>query len=534
MKKFLSILLVAIMLVGMIGCNGGEESKVETSKTETSKTETSKAEDSKPAEDVLVQTSALYEISKDRTPDRPSLVDDKLKEEFGLEIEWVDIQQSAWSDVINTMMASEEYPEIFWNTNHETDIKNFGMEGYLIALNDLVDTLPNYKALWTEEEFQTVLAFCAAADGNLYYTPTQNYRSASMSWIYRKSAFEANGWEVPTTVDDLYELLKEIKAANPDSIIMPCRGGWKNVTNGMRVAHGVSDKRSYVDAWTGEFIPYGYTQDGWRKALEWNAIFYKEGFIDPEFVTGTDTEWTEQYATGQAFIEYQYCERDVWAEANMSPVDPDVDWAYTTFNITAKEDGTYVYERENNFFSYGYSVTDKASEEVIEKIAAWWDWISTDEGATFFCMGEEGVTYEKNADGTLQFMSHMYHSSRNPEGEQPWKYGMYMGILRQTEDYSREVGKDANVYLSQGFNADSNAKFAAPYAAKYTADEQTRLATLDTQIDDVVGEYSLKFITGELDATDDNEWNAYLAALDAAGLAEASQIRTNGYNNGAK
>ena len=46
----------------------------------------------------------------------------------------------------------------------------------------------------------------------------------------------------------------------------------------------------------------------------------------------------------------------------------------------------------------------------------------------------------------------------------------------------------------------------------------------------MAGEYILRFIMGELDVTDDNAWNEYLAALDNAGLQEASEIRTNGYN----
>ncbi len=375
-----------------------------------------------------------------------------------------------------------------------------------------------------------MLDFCTASDGNLYYTPTQNYRSASMSWIYRKSAFDENGWELPTTPEELYDLLKEIKAADPSSVPMPTRGGWGNAVKGMQIAYDVTSSKSYVDAYTGEFIPYGYTQDGFREALRWTNVFYEDGLIDPEFVTGDDNQWTSFYANGQAYIEYQYVERIVWAETNMSPVDPEVDWEFTNYNVSSEDNEGYIYERENTFFAYGYSFTDKISEEGLARMLDWCNWISTDEGATFMCMGEEGVTYQVNDDGTLQFMDHMYHDTRNPEGTQPWKYGMYMGILRQTEDYTREVGKDTNITISEEFNADANAHFAPAYPAKYTEDEESRLAELDTQIDDMAGEYILKFIMGELDVTDDNAWNDYLAALDNAGMQEAVQIRTNGYN----
>ena len=103
---------------------------------------------------------------------------------------------------------------------------------------------------------------------------------------------------------------------------MPTRGKWGNAVKGMQIAYGVTNTKSYVDAWTGEFIPYGYTQDGFREALKWTNTFYKEGFIDPEFATGSDNQWTEFYANGKAYIEYQYVERALWAETNMKAAVP--------------------------------------------------------------------------------------------------------------------------------------------------------------------------------------------------------------------
>lgn len=533
MKRVTSLLLIAIMIISMVGCsNDGGESKSENSKTETSKVETSKAESSKDTaeeEDTMV-LGALYEISKDRVPDRPSMVDAKLKEIANVEAEWYDIQQSAFNDVINTLLASEEYPEVFWGINHPTEVKQMGLDGYLIPMDEHLEEMPAYLGLWSDEDLDTMLAFCSASDGHMYLIPCSNYRSASMSWIYRKSAFEANNWEMPKTVEGLHALLKEIKATDPDAVIMPCRGGWNNAIGGLMIAHGITNKASYVDAWSGEFIPYGYAEDGFRKALEWGNIFYEEGYMDPEFVTGNDNQWTEYYATGQSYLEYQYVERALWAETNMSPVDPDVDWDFTPYNITADESKGYLYAREQTFFEYGYCFTDKIPDEGLERMLKWCDWLCTDEGKIFMEMGIEGETYVKNADGTLQYMDHIYHDTRNPEGIQPWKLGLTMGYITDCEDYIREVGKDSNIVVSKAFASDSNAHYSPAVPTAYTVEEETRLATLDTQINDTAGEYILQFIMGERDVTDDNEWNAYLAALEAAGLAEASKIRTDSYN----
>ena len=57
---------------------------------------------------------------------------------------------------------------------------------------------------------------------------------------------------------------------------------------------------------------------------------------------------------------------------------------------------------------------------------------------------------------------------------------------------------------------------------------------MDTQIDDMAEEYILKFIMGQMDPNDDNAWSEYLAALDNAGLQEASQIRVSSFEKVSK
>ena len=535
MKKFLSLLLVAGMLASMTACSGGQNSSQQSSSSQQASSQaesSSESAPSKPAEPIKMD--ALYEVSKNRIPNRPSLVDEKLKEMFNVELNWIDQDTSVYNEKINTLLASDDYPEVFWNLNHPASVKNMGLEGYLVALNPYLDSMPNYKALWSEADFQAMLASCSSSDGNLYFTPTQNYRTASMSWVYYKSEFDKNGWEVPKDVQGLYELLKTIKAANPEAVPMSGRGKWSNAIGGLRVAYGVTNKKSYVDPYTNEFVPYGYVVDGMREAIKWGNTFYAEKLIPADYMTYTDNEWTADIANGRDYIEYQYVERAQYAETNIASFDPNADYDFTSFNISADPSKGYVYERENSWFEYGYSFSDKINdvEGGLEAMLGWIDWVSTDEGSTFFCMGEEGKTYEKNADGTLQFMPDMYHATRNPEGKHEWEYGLYMGITRQSEDYTREVGKDTNVTISKYFNEDSNAHYTNPVALTFTTEEESRLNTLDTQIDDVADEYINKFIMGTLNPADDNDWNAYLAAMNNAGLEEASKIRTDAYNRG--
>ena len=91
MKKFLSLLLVAGMLASMTACSGGQNSSQQSSSSQQASSQaesSSESAPSKPAEPIKMD--ALYEVSKNRIPNRPSLVDEKLKEMFNVELNWID------------------------------------------------------------------------------------------------------------------------------------------------------------------------------------------------------------------------------------------------------------------------------------------------------------------------------------------------------------------------------------------------------------------------------------------------------------
>ena len=57
---------------------------------------------------------------------------------------------------------------------------------------------------------------------------------------------------------------------------------------------------------------------------------------------------------------------------------------------------------------------------------------------------------------------------------------------------------------------------------QYTKPEQSVISDYETVVNDLVQEYTLKFIVGQLDPSSDSDWNGFTQALQKGGLGPCS------------
>ncbi|WJH32955.1 extracellular solute-binding protein [Paenibacillus sp. CC-CFT747] len=139
----------------------------------------------------------------------------------------VDWQLSPASDAAaltqkrNVLMASGDLPDFFHTARFSTtDIANYGSQGLLIPLNDLIDKYaPNVKKLFeTNPEVKKGLTM---PDGKIYSLPTfydPSFRSVvigSEFWVNKKF-LDALGMKEPTTTEEYYQYLKAVKTQDPN------------------------------------------------------------------------------------------------------------------------------------------------------------------------------------------------------------------------------------------------------------------------------------------------------------------------------
>ncbi len=474
--------------------------------------------------DVLVQTSK----DKVAPEDEDNIFDQVIKEEFNIVFERERIPSANSAEKVQLLFAGGEAPELVWFFGNWNTIRKLGEDGHLIAFNDYLDRLPNYMK-WFEDDWDEVKQFVTAADGNIYTLPVRQHTKASRAWIYRKSAFDKYGLTFPETADELYQALTVIKANDPDQVAIPNRWGTGYLLGGFSIMYRVQ-WGAYVDPDTKEFVPYGAVTEKFRNLLTFVRKLYQEGLIDQEFATSTTQQWNERYANGQAYIEYSWANRAEWASDLMGDnFDPNVEWEWSRENIVADPDvEKKLYSRDKGFDIYGRLLTKRLSDEKLDRILDFYDWVCTDEGLLKLTYGIEGETYHM-VDGKPKFLPHMFEADQAGQVS-AWKYGLDNNILVRNPDVLVELKGPAELEVNDNFVNNPDYTYMPNLAFIYTEDESKMLADYETVVNDIRNEYVLKFIMGELDPTDNADWKEFKDTIASAGLEKVSKIYTDVYN----
>ena len=215
------------------------------------------------------------------------------------EVEYVD--STVWADKKTILMASGDYPDIFFSPSFTTsEIAKFGAEGIFIDLTELIDTYGTNIKWATEEWVPGSLAAATLPDGAIYTLPYVNMGNLVYSdmrcWL-NQAWLDNLGLEMPTTLDEFYNVLKAFKENDPngngEADEIPWSGSWENwpkgnglifnalgfITGGDNIA--VKDNQAV-------YMPL---HEDYELYLEFMNKLYSEGLIDQDMFTQN----TEQY-----------------------------------------------------------------------------------------------------------------------------------------------------------------------------------------------------------------------------------------------
>lgn len=132
---------------------------------------------------------------------------------------------------------------------------------YEMAAANLILPLEDYAAEWGwNDSFVPWALSLGEVDGTLYSLPNE---LETLILYYNKTLFEQNGWEAPTTVDELMALSEEIAAAG----IVP-------------FAHGNADWRPANEWFVGEFINHVAGPEAVYEALTGARPWTDDAFVE--------------------------------------------------------------------------------------------------------------------------------------------------------------------------------------------------------------------------------------------------------------
>lgn len=438
-----------------------------------------------------------------------------------IQVQWDTVHKDNLAEKRNLLLAGGDYPEMFYASAFpRTDLLKYGKQGAFIPLNDLIDQhAPNFKALM--EKYPVIEKGITMPDGNIYGLPTiydPEFRSVLYGTPWVKSEWLTKlGLQEPQTLDEFYDMLKAFKEKDPNGNGQKDEYAWGGVgtagiVNYLRGSfglnyHGTSNINVDTDPASGKvrFIP---TDPRYKELLQFVNKLYKDGLLEQDIMSVKSTE-----------VDAKGVEGLLGVVDNVDPVAIYNQEGYVGLPVLKGPQGDQMFSATGSpLGNIGmFVLTDKAKNPAA--LIRWMDYFYSDEGIRMFFMGWKDETYKEDAEGNVDYVDDI---KNNPEGlnlDQAvgqyliWPGGYYPGFVTQ-KYFKGAEGLPTSV---------ENAKKAEPYVIpqdkvwppfNFTADEQSELTGIQTDIHTYVDEMRDKFIAGN--ESFDN-WDQYVANLQKMG-----------------
>ncbi len=458
--------------------------------------------------------------------------DEMIKKDFGIEFTYDRIPRTNWETKTNTYFATNNAPDVTTG-GKENNYKNWASKGYLQPID--YNKLPDWKALWSEEDLEKVISNAENADGKLYYLPSVRQEKAQMCWLYRKDVFDKLGLQPPSTIDEFYTVLKKLKEAYPDKTIWSANGGGTSTLTSMMQAYWMPElilqQNSYVDPVTKEFVPYALATDAAREMYKFLRKAYTEGLIDKEIMSIEKEQFYNRLSTGHVFMAYNYVYNTTLFNEKSQRDNPDANWTWSPNMITAYPEKGTIYKRDPLYSNWGpaFSTSIDSEEGKFDAILKYFNWCATDEGSLYNTYGIEGETFTY-VNGVPTLNEDMYHESKNTKGTKlSTIYGSMGATFLKHPVMFAEVRGDIIEPLWETYNSKPDYYYFEQIPFKYTDEEETKKVDLETALNSVRDQYMAKFLMGEYDPNNDADWKQYLTDLGKVGLADYEALQKAAY-----
>ena len=550
-KKIFSLLLAAIMTMGVVSsCGGNDGSSSEGSSTDT---QSSSAEGSEAAAETVEGVNLEgYPIVND--PMTVTMMGNKaaihgewdtleffdiMEEMTNISFEFDTPASEVLEEKKNLALNSGTYAEVMFGTNLSRDQQvKYGSQGILLPLEDLIEKYcPNIMACF--EANPGVRNSMTAPDGHIYslaQVATNGPLKATNLWI-NKDWMDALGIaddELPTTAEEFEELLIRFRDEDPNGngeqdevpfVIFDDANKGMSLYNYMLPWFGVLSPQFYVD--DDGVIHYGMIEENAKVGMEYIHNLYAEKLIDNDcFVTGA-AEAQAKGAEGRVGSGFHALPRFVFG------------------NMTIEKEATYpgigAFSSEVNperictmgtGLSQGtFSLTDKCSEEVQVAMMRWVDYLYSEEGSWLIHYGPEGHIWEPSPNNPDMAVYIQPEDGRNTEEVRGGEITPDCGVAcpkwvrPTTEGAWDDVQQQARIQWSEK-NLNPYAKLVLPDMF-FTTEEQAELDVLSTDLSKYMTENNAKFITGDQSF---DEWDAYVQGYKDMGIDRMIEIYQTAYD----
>lgn len=310
-----------------------------------------------------------------------------IEEELNIKFDVTTVIGGNYDEKLNITIASGNLPDIIHVMGRPVKINKYGADGALLDLRPHIDKMPNFKKFLEENptRYQTYLS----ADGKLYAFPPGGGAGETnrRGWLYRKDIFEKHNIEIPTTSEELYQVLVKLKQLYPDSYPYTWRDGLSSQIEMFCRLWG-SGYNAYFDHDVKEWR-YGPVEDYFKEMVVYVNKLYKEGLIPPDILTLDTGAWQNLVSTGKVFITTDYLTRIDTFNSTMREENPEFTIAY----MPPIACGSYGQRK----FTYSTIVSNalavSSTNKKLDATFKLFDFYYSDRGIDLLSWGREGETY---------------------------------------------------------------------------------------------------------------------------------------------
>lgn len=457
----------------------------------------------------------------------------KLKEMTNVTLKPTIVPMSDYSQKRSLLISSGDAPLVIPKT-YPGEESAFVASGAILPISDYIDLMPNFKDKIEKWDMESELEGLRQEDKKYYVLPGLHEAVwPDYTLIVRTDIFEKHNIAIPTTWDELYTAMKQLKQDYPDVTPFSDRFKFNSTLNiaatgfGTKGGWGYGSGLTYKED-TDEFV-YTAATDDYKNMLAYFHKLVDEGLLDKESFTQDDDQAVQKFVTGKSFIINGNSQTVVQHRNDMDKTLGEGKYAISKITVPGGPAGQLM---SGSRLENGVMISSKVKEsEHFKAILQFIDWLYySDEGQEFTKWGVEGVTYTKEG-GVRKLMDDINYNGLNPKGTKDLRieHGFSGGVFAYggTTELLQSMFSEEEQQFQKSMSETKTVVKPEP-PIPYSVEERERVTLLSTPLKDYTDQNTLKFILGDRDLA---EYDKFVKELDSQGVGQYLEIANKTYKN---
>ncbi|EFU42315.1 extracellular solute-binding protein family 1 [Paenibacillus vortex V453] len=455
----------------------------------------------------------------------------KLKEMTNVTLKPTIVPMSDYSQKRSLLISSGDAPLVIPKT-YPGEESAFVASGAILPISDYIDLMPNFKDKVEKWDMDSELEGLRQEDKKYYVLPGLHEAVwPDYTLIVRKDIFEKHGIAIPTTWDELYTAMKQLKQEYPDVTPFSDRFKFNSTLNiaatgfGTKAGWGFGSGLTYLED-KDEFV-YTATTEEYKEMLTYFHKLVAEGLLDKESFTQDDDQAVQKFVSGKSFIINGNSQTVVQHRNDMDKTLGEGKYAISKITVPGGPAGQLM---SGSRLENGVMISSKVKEsEHFKAILQFIDWLYySDQGQEFAKWGVEGVTYTKEG-GVRKLMDDINYNGLNPKGTKDLRIenGFSGGVFAYggTTELLQSMFSEEEQQFQKSMSETKTVVKPEP-PIPYSVEERERVTLLSTPLKDYTDQNTLKFILGDRDLAD---YDKFVAELDSQGVGQYLEIANKTY-----